>query len=223
MTIFEFGPSAVSLEVLAAEAARVADSAVERVLGDYRRKAAVGEAEEEPALTGRIAQAIGDAFFYQQIEGVQFTSTVLKASGGMGPNEAMIGADILIHVRIEAPDAIVSKGILIQGKRKEKFALLSAQELRRLEKQCGRMLLISEDSYILNYSTAGLGCGSAREWQNNKGRDLSEVCKQSGVDFFSEFFGCKIGDRRITSSRVGELRVPYKVEITATGDIVGII
>ena len=62
MSLLEFGSERIGLERLATEAAKVADAAAERVMAEYRKKFDAGEREEEPAITGRLAQAIGDAF-----------------------------------------------------------------------------------------------------------------------------------------------------------------
>lgn len=195
------------------EAARLAAEATGKVIKAYKD----GMFAQEVPITGGLAMAL-ELSLNETIKGISWKARVLESSSGSAGEENETGADLLIHVRFKAPRRNYSKGVLVQAKRHEPKHPMPTGEYRRLMEQCRKMVEITDEAYIFDYSEDAMRCGSAGHIAESLNRDLYAQCEMSAFDFFFDLFRCEIGDHRIRSTKVSELPVPTKVVITASRD-----
>ncbi|WP_417828345.1 hypothetical protein [Thalassospira sp.] len=169
---------------------------------------------DEDDMTGILLGQL-DARVSGSIQGLQWTTSVVRHRKGKAAEEARTGADIVMHVNLNTPTESYSKGLLIQAKRIDKQQILSAQEHKRLKNQCSQMLKITPAAFVFDYSRQGIRCGSANRIRGASSPDLYSQCEWTGYRFFLEFFRCPIGDSRLTSAKVSDLPIMNIVEFKA--------
>ncbi len=194
------------------KAAHKADRAVKKAMKKYENGLVTDEDDITGVLIGNLDNAIEE-----QIGDIRWSTSVVRHRKGTAAEEALTGADILIHVSINTVLVKYSKGVLIQSKRIVSGAALPAPELTRLHKQCGVMLAITPAAFVFNYMTGEMRCGSASRIHRSPNRILSEQCIWTSYRFFLELFRSPIGDPRITSARVADLPVANTVEMVGVG------
>ncbi|MGO7486702.1 hypothetical protein ACCT28_36765 [Rhizobium ruizarguesonis] len=199
------------------EAARHAKLAVEDTVESYRE----AEVTDEDDITGFLAGAL-KARLKGQVGDLHWSSSVLRHRKGKAAEEKILGADLLIHVRVDTPQHKYSKGVLVQAKRVGPNEAMSTTEHGRLIKQCDLMLNYTPAAFVFNYTKSAIRAAPAIRIAGSTNRMLHSDCNMTSYGFFLQLFRCPIGDRNITSPQVkallpagaDERRLPTIVEIT---------
>lgn len=195
-------------------AAKIADGAVHRAM----RKYGDGFVTDEDDLTGVLLGNL-DAAFDKQIGGIRWTSSILRHRRGLAAEEQKIGADMLIHVRLNTPLQRYSKAVLVQAKRHEPVDLMNQSEQQDLTQQCKKMLAVTPAAFVFDYARGSMRCGSASKIAGSSNRNLYGACTWTSYRFFLELFRSPIGDPRLNSALVGDLPVPVALNLVGQGDI----
>lgn len=191
------------LEEAFRQAAHAADCAVSAAMEKY----AHGHVTDEDDITGVLIGRL-DAAFDENIGDIKWSSSILRHCKGLAAQEKIVGADMLIHVSIKTPQLAYSKGVLIQSKRVDDGVEMTVGSHKELLSQCDKMLDITPDSFVFNYTKSGMRCASANRIAGASSRILNDSCNLTSYRFFLEFFRCTTGDRRITSAKFDDLRIP---------------
>lgn len=197
-----------SLEEAFREAAHAADRAVSAAMEKYADGLVTDEDDITGALIGRL-----DAAFDDRIGGVSWSSSILRHRKGVAAQEKKAGADMLIHVAIKTPQLTYSKGVLIQSKRIDDGAAMTAAGHKELVDQCDKMLNITPASFVFNYTKSEMRCASANRIAGASNRILNNSCNLTSYRFFLELFRCTTGDRNITSAKFDDLKIPQGIAI----------
>lgn len=205
------------MEIRFEEAFRQAARAADRAVSATMRKYADGLVTDEDDITGVLIGQL-DAAFDQNIGGIFWSSTILRHRSGTAAQEKKVGADMLIHVSITTPQLTYSKGVLIQSKRVDDGIEMTASSHRELLSQCNKMLDVTPDAFVFNYTKSGVRCASANMITGSRSRALNESCNLTSYRFFLELFRCTTGDRRITSANFDDLQIPQGIAIEGTLD-----
>jgi hypothetical protein len=195
------------------DAAHVASDVVAGAMRDYRNGLIRAEPELTPDLMGRLRVALSG-----EIDGLIWQAAYTRNDRGKAAEESIIGADIVIHVKLDTPELKYSKGVLVQAKRYEKGQHMNTKQLTALRKQCNDMLAVSSHSWVFDYTTLKMRCGSATKLSGSTHRDLFAACDWTPYRFFLELFRCQVGDPRITGAKVTDLPVEHRLELQARGD-----
>lgn len=199
------------LEEAFRQAARAADRAVSAAMEKY----AYGHVTDEDDITGVLIGRL-DAAFDENIGGINWSSSILRHRKGGAAQEKKAGADMLIHVSIKTPELTYSKGVLIQSKRVDDGVEMTVDSHRNLLGQCDKMLDITPDSFVFNYTKSGMRCASANKIAGASSRILNDSCNLTAYRFFLELFRCTTGDRSITSAKFDDLQIPQGLAIRGT-------
>jgi hypothetical protein len=199
-------------------AAHSAERAVWRAMAKYRD----GLVTDEDDLTGVLIGSL-DAEFSSKaagdIGGLQWSSSILRHRKGIAAEEKRIGADMIIHVRVDTPIQTFSKAVLVQAKRQEPGDQMTNNERGDLLKQCKKMLAVSPAAFVFDYAKGDMRCASATKIAGSANKDLYAACNWTAYRFFLELFRCPIGDPRITSAKAAELPVPIVLNLAGTGEL----
>ncbi|WP_028601169.1 hypothetical protein [Ottowia thiooxydans] len=201
------------LEKAFRKAAHAADRAVSAAMEKY----ANGHVTDEDDITGVLIGRL-DAAFDKDIGGINWSSSVLRHRQGVAAQEKTAGADMLVHVSIATPQLTYSKGVLIQSKRIDEGVAMTLGSHKELLSQCDKMLDITPDSFVFNYTKSGMRCASANRIAGASSRVLNDSCNLTSYRFFLEFFRCTTGDRRITSAKFDDLQIPRGIAIEGTSE-----
>lgn len=193
-------------------AARAADSAVNTAMRKYSEARVTDEPDITGVLVGRLDAALDGG-----IGGLEWSSTIVRSSSGSAAEEKEIGADLLLHVRLDAHGRSFSKGLLVQAKRAEIGERLSSKEAVRLHEQCRRTLNTTAASFVFVYATNQMRCGGAASFFTGPRRDVHGNCPWTSYRFFLEFFRCPIGDPSIHGPLIKDLPVPHILSLKARG------
>lgn len=199
------------LEEAFRQAAQAADLAVKASMEKY----AHGHVTDEDDITGVLIGRL-DTAFDGNIGDINWSSSILRHRKGLAAQEKKVGADMLIHVAIKSPQLTYSKGVLIQSKRVDDGVEMTASSHKDLLRQCDKMLEITPDSFVFNYTKTGMRCGSANRIAGASSRILNDSCNLTSYRFFLELFRCTTGDRRITSANFDDLKIPQGIAIKGT-------
>lgn len=205
---------AMTFEEATMAAAKAADRAAKRAM----RKYASGHVTDEDDITGVLAGNL-DADLDGTIGGLQWSTSVVRHRKGIAAEERTVGADLVIHVKLDTPTQKYSKGVLIQAKRVDKNELMSRANHSELVSQCRRMIGISPASYVFDYAKGRMRCGAATKLAGSTRRDLYDACGWTSYRFFLELFRCPVGDPRLTSALVRDFPIPTEISITANGEL----
>jgi len=198
-------------------AAHSAEQAVWRAMGKYRD----GLVTDEDDLTGVLVGSLDAEFSAKgasQIGGLQWSSSILRHRRGVAAEEKRIGADIIIHVRVDTPIQSYSKAVLVQAKRQEPGDQMSTKERNDLLEQCKKMLAVTPAAFVFDYAKGDMRCASATKIAGSTNNDLYAACNWTAYRFFLELFRCPIGDPRITTAKASELPVPTVLILAGTGE-----
>jgi hypothetical protein len=178
-------------------------------------KLSKGRIKHEDDLTGSLAQAIEDQVNGVQTGGVKWDYSVLthRRSG----EEGVYGADLLIHVGLKTENYSYSKGVLVQSKRTGPSQKLDSDDFAELKGQCNKMIRYSPSSFVFSYDPQGLRVAAATKISGSNDRDLYDQSDWTAYRFFLEVFRCPIGDPRISSANVDDLRPRYAFSIEGQG------
>ncbi|MDW9391404.1 hypothetical protein GOA67_10820 [Sinorhizobium meliloti] len=199
-------------------AAHSAEQAVSRAMAKYRE----GLVTDEDDLTGVLVGSLDAEFSAKgvsDIGGLQWSSSILRHRKGVAAEEKRIGADMIIHVRVDTPLQTYSKAVLVQAKRHEPGDQMSAKERNELLGQCKKMLAVTPAAFVFDYAKGEMRCASATKIAGSTNNDLHAACNWTAYRFFLELFRCPIGDPRITSAKAADLPVPIVLKLTGTGDL----
>ena len=199
-------------------AAHSAEQAVRRAMAKYRD----GLVTDEDDLTGVLVGNLDAEFSANSASGfggLQWSSSILRHRKGVAAEEKRIGADMIIHVRVDTPIQTYSKAVLIQAKRHEPGVDMSAKEQKDLLKQCNKMLKVSPAAFVFDYAKGEMRCASASKIAGSANKDLHAACNWTAYRFFLELFRCPIGDPRITSAKAADLPVPIVLNLAGTGEL----
>lgn len=199
------------LEEAFRQAAHAADRAVSAAMGKYD----YGHVTDEDDITGVLIGRL-DAAFDENIDGINWSSSVLRHRKGVAAQEKKAGADMMIHVSIKTPQLTYSKGVLIQSKRVDEGVEMTVGSHKELLGQCEKMLNITPDSFVFNYTKSGMRCASANRIAGASSRILNDSCNLTPYRFFLELFRCTTGDRRINSAKFDDLQIPHGISIQGT-------
>jgi hypothetical protein len=191
------------------KAAHAADYAVRASMQKYADGLVTDEDDITGALIGRL-----DSAFDRKIGGISWSSSILRHRKGVAAQEKSTGADMLFHVSIMTSQLSYSKGVLIQSKRVDEGAEMTATRHKELIEQCDKMLNITPASFVFNYTKSEMRCASATKIHGTKNRVLSESCNLTSYRFFLELFRCTTGDRGITSAKFADLQIPDGIILT---------
>lgn len=205
----------MSLENSLRAAAKSAEKAVNRAMLKYEQ----GLVTDEDDLTGVLVGSL-DAALEGDIEGLHWSSSILRHRKGVAAEEKRIGADMLIHVSLNTPLQTYSKGVLIQAKRREPGELMTEAQHDDLHEQCKTMLRHTPSAFVFDYARGAMRTASASKISGSANLDLWSACNWTSYRFFWELFRSPIGDPRIDSAQVSELPVPTVLALSALGDLV---
>jgi hypothetical protein len=200
-------------------AAHSADRAVVRAMAKYRD----GLVNDEDDLTGVLVGSLDAEFSSTDAGhrgGLHWSSSILRHRRGLAAEEKRIGADMIIHVRLDTPIQTYSKAVLVQAKRHEPGDQMSTKEHNELLVQCEKMLKVTPAAFVFDYSKGDMRCASATKIAGSRNDDLYAACDWTAYRFFLELFRCPIGDPRITSARAADLPVPVALKLAGSGDFV---
>lgn len=203
----------MSLQNSFRSAAKAANKAVGRAIKKYRN----GLVTDEDDITGVLLGNL-DSEFDKEIDGITWSCSILRHRKGIASEESRIGADMIIHVRLKTPILEYSKGVLVQAKRVEAGASMNRAAHNELIQQCDRMLDVTPSSFVFDYATKSMRCGSASKIAGSSNRNLYNACTWTAYRFFFELFRCPVGDPRLTSAKVRDLPVSNIVEIVGSGN-----
>lgn len=201
------------LEEAFRQAAYAADCAVSAAMEKYSHGYVTDEDDITGVLIGRL-----DAAFGENIGGINWSSSILRHRKGLAAQEKKVGADMLIHVSIKTPQLTYSKGVLIQSKRVDDGIEMPVDSHKELLSQCDKMLDITPDSFVFNYTKSGMRCASANRIAGTSSRILNDSCNLTSYRFFLELFRCTTGDRSITSAKFDDLQIPQGIAIKGAMD-----
>lgn len=193
------------------EAAKRADSATKRAIRMYR----LGHVTDEDDITGVLVGSL-EAELAGNIGNLKWAASILRHRRGVASEEKETGADMIIHVRLETKNLRYSKGVLVQAKRVEPGRPMTNAEFRVLGDQCKKMLDITPASFVFDYTTKSVRCGSASRILGARNSILHDQCSWTSYRFFLELFRCPIGDTRLTSASAKDLPVPITVTLKAS-------
>lgn len=163
---------------------------IDEMVTAVSRHAYVLEKDENPT-TSNLAQAIKDVAkeFTNEHPNVNIEVHVEEFSLDA---ESRSGADLYISIVIKGRRKPVSKGILVQAKRREK--LNRKAERRRLRNQCNRMRTrMPYDSYVWIFDEQGTHCMKAPKSSDPKLRDLPTSSISVG-ELIADGVACWRGD-----------------------------
>ena len=198
-------------------AAHSAEQAVRRAMAKYRD----GLVTDEDDLTGVLVGSLDAEFSAKRMSvgGLQWSSSILRHRKGVAAEEKRIGADMIIHVRVNTPIQNYSKAVLVQAKRHEPGDQMSNRERNELMGQCNKMLAVTPAAFVFDYAKGKMRCASATKIAGSTNFDLYAACNLTAYRFFLEFFRCPIGDPKITSAKAADLPVPIVLKLAGTGDV----
>ena len=153
------------------EAAHRADKAAQDATAAY----VDGTAVHEVSITGGLAVSLRTAL-NGQIGGLSWSAHILRSSRGVGGEETLIGADLLIHVKFDTQQMSYSKGVLIQAKRLEPNQLMDSAPYRELIEQCNKMLEITPAAFVFDYAVSGMRCAPASVIAASNNRNIYNQC-----------------------------------------------
>jgi hypothetical protein len=194
-------------------AARRAQAAVDRTIEKY----ASGFVTDEDDMSGVLAGNL-DAELQGKIAGLTWTTSIVRHRRGIAAEEKAIGADLVIHMRLNTRQRSYSKGVLIQAKRYDYNELITPAKHKDVSDDCSKMLAITASAFIFNYGRNELRCGSASRIRGTVGLPLHRECEWTSYRFFLELFRCPIGDVNITSAKVSDLPAPNIVKFVASDE-----
>lgn len=173
------------------DAFRAAAQEVARAEADTRAHVgAVSGSEEE--FSSVFASKIRERLDNKTISGLHWnvwTKIVPKKT------ERIIGADLLISVQINLPNAQISKGILMQAKvNSAKNLGLWVKDPGELADQCDRMRTHTNDSFVITYGNSGTSILKGATVSAVKGKRLSRLHRWGVTEFFHIYFRCDYGD-----------------------------
>ena len=182
-----------------------------------------GLVTDEDDLTGILVGSLDAEFSAKDVRGVggdlQWSSSILRHRSGVAAEEKRIGADMIIHVRVDTPIQTYSKAVLVQAKRHEPGEQMSTKQRTELLRQCKKMLAITPAAFVFDYAKGEMRCASATKIAGSANSDLYDSCNWTAYRFFLELFRCPIGDPKITSARATDLPVPIVLKLEGTGDV----
>lgn len=88
-----------------------------------------------------------------------------------------------------------------------------------MQDQCDKMLAYTPDAFVLVYDAAGLRAAPATKVAGTTVRDLYDQSDWTAYRFFLELFRCPIGDPRITSANVADLRPRNEFKFLGKGEL----
>lgn len=200
-------------------AAHSAEHAVWRAMMKYRD----GLVTDEDDLTGVLVGSLDAEFSAKaasDIGELRWSSSILRHRKGAAAEEKRIGADMIIHVRIDTPIQTYSKAVLVQAKRHEPGDQMTTKERNELLKQCKKMLEVSPAAFVFDYAKGDMRCASATKIAGSTNHDLYAACNWTAYRFFLELFRCPIGDPRITSAKAADLPVPIVLNLEGRGELI---
>lgn len=207
----------MNFEEVMKKAARIASEASNMAIKKY----ASGHVTDEDDITGILVGNLDTKLKDCEIDGIKWSSSILRHRKGVAAEEKEIGADILIHLKLDTPTHKYSKGVLIQAKRVPKDSMMKKSDHDKLRKQCEKMLMISPSSFVFNYDESGMRCGSALKIAGTTDTKLSSTCSWTSYRFFLEFFRCQVGDPSFKSALVKDIEVKNTLSFKATGEFKG--
>ncbi|MGF6233273.1 hypothetical protein QFZ27_007228 [Inquilinus ginsengisoli] len=196
-------------------AALVAENAVETTTAKY----AAGGLPAEPEISTYLIAQLDARFGGRRIGGLSWSSSIVSNGSGKAADEKRIGADILLHVKLDTPTQKYSKGVLIQAKRVGASEDTSSTKLAELHGQCLRMLDHTSASFVINYTKSEMRVGPATRFAGTTNPQIHKQCTWTSYRFFLEIFRCPVGDPRIHSGSVLDLPPPHIIHLEAKGHL----
>lgn len=186
MTLTIVGPADPLEELLQKLEDRINEAVEDAALHAYEI-----QKHEEP-LTSRLAQAIYSELKRSTIEAPGLKLEV-HAEEFTRVQERRTGADLYISLVRMDYDFPVSKGVLVQAKRR--VSLVNDEESRRLGNQAKRMYRRSKSSYVWIYGETGVICVKA---PRSSRPTLSHIWNPITVgEFIANGLRCILGDEAI--------------------------
>lgn len=174
------------------ESAQRIGKAAGRAVGDLQE----GHVQQEPHITDRMLGRMTEAMDEFEVKGVRWKALTLT-DRGPSAQEHEYGADFMGALNIELPGYQVNKGFLAQAKLIRPGHNFSANERRRLQAQCEKMLRLSPASFVFLYSKNGISVVPAVSIVGAE-TDPTELYSRTVTRFFEEHFESFIGDQRIS-------------------------
>jgi hypothetical protein len=199
-----------SFDEMVTAAARRADEAVNRAMKKYRQ----GNVTDEDDITGVLLGNL-DAALDGEIEGLVWSTSVVRHRRGIAAEEQLIGADMIMHVSVRTKERFYSKGVLIQAKRVEPDVAMTKKGHDDLKAQCKKMLDITPEAFVFDYTKQKLRVGSALRVAGSEDRQVYNDLPMTSYRFFRGLFQCSHGDSRLQNAAVADLAVPNIIAMTA--------
>lgn len=181
---------------------RAVTAAGDRTLDDLRQHSA----SQEPHVTDRLAANIQNELDGRTLRGIRWKAKTLT-DHGRNAEENRFGADLLGVLTIDLVDYHVCKGFLAQAKLFQGPRLeQSPSQMDVLAKQCSKMLQFTPDSFVFLYSPRAIKIVPASAVRAVSRLSFSELCSRSLGTFFKEYVESFIGDTRLRSPSLEDLR-----------------
>ncbi|RUX71163.1 hypothetical protein EN925_16480 [Mesorhizobium sp. M7A.F.Ca.US.006.04.2.1] len=151
-------------------------------------------------------------------------SVATHISDKQSGQETRTGADLFISLELSFDGLLVQKGIQVQSKiNKNTRYGLSVDSKPRLRKQCERMVDNSPESFVFAFGAQGTKIVKASSVLASLPDNLSDLVTQSPIEFFYDFFVCRVGDHDLFASSDYDLQQKVKdLEYRAATLITGV-
>lgn len=190
-------------------AIRAAAEKVAAVDRDVRRKLVTVKGREE-RYSEKFVTLLDERLSNFSDGGVVW-SVATHISDKQSGQETRTGADLFISLELSFDGLYVQKGIQAQSKvnKNSRYGLRVDSKVR-LERQCRRMILNSPESFVFAFGEQGTKIVKASSVLDSLPNNLSDLVTQSPVDFFYDFFVCRVGDHDLFA--VDERDLQLKVQ-----------
>jgi hypothetical protein len=163
---------------------------------------------DEDDFTSRLAQSIQQSLNGRLIGGVRFSAYTKKLkSRGSTSEESLLGADLMLVLRIRSGRLDLAKGFLIQAKMNTgPGTRLIVKDAKKLSKQIGDMLVTTSDAYVWGYSSKGVVVARAGSYGAALDAKMAgSVGTQTLMSFFRSGLRSQVGDTRLSARSAPEL------------------
>ena len=176
------------------DAARLAADALE----DVRLSIKDGTLRTEPEMNGAFVSQLATAFRKHRSPGIIWNCRHLLSTR-KNQDENLVGADLIIAVKIDLPGFHQEKGLLIQNKRD------GTRYNKELLDQVKKMEKFSNSAWLGVLGKGSIRFDSARSVRARNGTYSSKLARIPSFTFFRDFFQCEIGDEGLTPHKAIEI------------------
>lgn len=165
-----------------------------------------GRVKQETSITDRMLNAIELGLDGRVIKGLRWEAATLT-NNMKNSEESRYGADFLGVLSINLNSYQITKGFLAQAKRIGPDSYFPPKEKTRLLTQCNLMLSHTIASFVFLYSRDDISIVPATAVVASNGVNPWQLYPRSISSFFERHIECFIGDPRIASTNILDLRM----------------